>query len=199
MTESLRDGLAEVRRRLLAEDEEAEVSVETVLRAARDVLRAREARSLVRVVNATGVVLHTGLGRAPLGRNQGRGVASGFWFNVGGDSTAQVNVNEDGTVMVTTGHPDIGGSRASMVNITAELLGIHYANVQAQVGDTSSIGYSATTGGRVNVKMFRRMCIAGPQRSCTTLMTKPEASEPTTWAETKSPVAPMPRPRFLVA
>jgi CO/xanthine dehydrogenase Mo-binding subunit len=85
--------------------------------------------------------------KAPLGPNQGRGVASGFWFNVGGESSAQVTVNEDGTVMVTTGHPDIGGSRASMVNITAELLGIHYRNVNAQIGDTSSIGFSATTGG----------------------------------------------------
>ena len=82
-----------------------------------------------------------------LGPNQGRGVASGFWFNVGGESSAQINVNEDGTVVVTTGHPDIGGSRASMVNITAELLGIHYKKVSAQVGDTASIGFSATTGG----------------------------------------------------
>jgi CO/xanthine dehydrogenase Mo-binding subunit len=49
--------------------------------------------------------------------------------------------------VVTTGHPDIGGSRASMVNITAEILGIHYRNVSAQIGDTSSIGFSATTGG----------------------------------------------------
>lgn len=85
--------------------------------------------------------------QAPLTRHQGRGIASGFWFNVGGESTAQVNVNEDGTVVVTTGHPDIGGSRASMVNIVAEMLGVHYQNVSAQVGDTNSIGFSATTGG----------------------------------------------------
>ena len=78
---------------------------------------------------------------------QGRGVACGFWFNVGGESSAHVNVNEDGTVAVTTGHPDIGGSRASMVNIVAETLGIHYRNVSAQVGDTNTIGFSATTGG----------------------------------------------------
>ena len=84
---------------------------------------------------------------APKGRRRGRGVASGFWFNVGGESSAQVNVNEDGTVAVTTGHPDIGGSRASMVNIVAEMLGIHYQNVSAQVGDTNSIGFSASTGG----------------------------------------------------
>ena len=49
---------------------------------------------------------------APLGKLQGRGVASGFWFNAGGESSAQVNITEDGNVVVTTGHPDIGGSRA---------------------------------------------------------------------------------------
>ena len=85
--------------------------------------------------------------KAPLGPNQGRGVASGYWFNAGGESSATVNVNEDGTVMVVTGHPDIGGSRASTVNIVAEMLGIDYRQVQALIGDTSVIGFSALTGG----------------------------------------------------
>ncbi|MCW5744580.1 MAG: xanthine dehydrogenase family protein molybdopterin-binding subunit [Alphaproteobacteria bacterium] len=85
--------------------------------------------------------------KAPLGPNQGRGVASGFWFNAGGESSAQVNINEDGTVVVVTGHPDIGGSRASTANITAELLGIDYNQVQVLIGDTSSIGFSNLTGG----------------------------------------------------
>ncbi|MGI9410016.1 MAG: xanthine dehydrogenase family protein molybdopterin-binding subunit, partial [Hyphomicrobiaceae bacterium] len=84
---------------------------------------------------------------APLGPNQGRGVASGFWFNAGGDSSAQVNINEDGSVVVITGHPDIGGSRASIANITAELLGIHVSQVQVLIGDTSMVGFSAVTGG----------------------------------------------------
>ena len=84
---------------------------------------------------------------APLGPNQGRGVACGVWFNVGGESSAQLHINEDGTVTVITGHPDIGGSRASMVNIAAEMLGIDYKNVRAQIGDTNAIGISATTGG----------------------------------------------------
>src|SRR6202043_2468551 len=48
----------------------------------------------------------------PLGKNQGRGVASGYWFNGGGESSATVHVNEDGTVTVATGSPDIGGPRA---------------------------------------------------------------------------------------
>src|SRR5690349_1776525 len=58
---------------------------------------------------------------APLGKLQGRGVASGFWFNAGGESSAQVNITEDGNVVVTTGHPDIGGSRAAIDNIIATL------------------------------------------------------------------------------
>jgi CO/xanthine dehydrogenase Mo-binding subunit len=85
--------------------------------------------------------------QAPLGPNQGRGIACGFWFNVGGESSAQLNINEDGSVTVITGHPDIGGSRASMVNIAAEMLGIDYRQVRAQIGDTNAIGISATTGG----------------------------------------------------
>jgi CO/xanthine dehydrogenase Mo-binding subunit len=85
--------------------------------------------------------------RAPLGPNQGRGVASGFWFNAGGESSAQVNITEDGNVVVITGHPDIGGSRASTANITAELLGIDYRRVNVLIGDTSTIGYSNLTGG----------------------------------------------------
>jgi CO/xanthine dehydrogenase Mo-binding subunit len=85
--------------------------------------------------------------KAPLGPNQGRGVASGFWFNAGGESSAQVNINEDGTVVVITGHPDIGGSRASTANITAELLGIDYKKVNVLIGDTATIGFSNLTGG----------------------------------------------------
>ena len=81
------------------------------------------------------------------GKPQGRGVASGFWFNAGGESSAQVNITEDGNVVVTTGHPDIGGSRASIANITAELLGIDYNRVSVLIGDTATIGFSNLTGG----------------------------------------------------
>jgi CO/xanthine dehydrogenase Mo-binding subunit len=85
--------------------------------------------------------------RKPLGRNQGRGVASGFWFNGGGESSATVNVNEDGTVVVATGSPDIGGSRASMAIMAAETLGVDYDKVRPIVADTASIGYTHVTGG----------------------------------------------------
>ncbi len=58
-----------------------------------------------------------------------------------------MNVNEDGTVVVITGHPDIGGSRASTANIVAEVLGIDYRKVSVLIGDTSVIGFSNLTGG----------------------------------------------------
>ena len=85
--------------------------------------------------------------KAPLGPNQGRGVASGYWFNGGGESSASVQVNEDGTVLVATGSPDIGGSRASMALMAAETLGVDYSQVRAIVADTASIGYTHVTGG----------------------------------------------------
>ena len=84
---------------------------------------------------------------APLGAHQGRGVAAGYWSNYGGQSTASVSLAEDGTVTVTTGSPDIGGSRASMAMMAAEVLGVDYAKVRCIVADTASIGYSMLTGG----------------------------------------------------
>ena len=85
--------------------------------------------------------------KTELGPNQGRGVASGFWFNIGGETSAAVNVNEDGSVIVLTGNPDIGGSRASMAIMAAEVLGVHVDKIQPIVADTSSIGYNFLTGG----------------------------------------------------
>jgi CO/xanthine dehydrogenase Mo-binding subunit len=85
--------------------------------------------------------------KAPLGKNQGRGVASGYWFNGGGESSATIQVNEDGTVTVSTGSVDIGGSRASMALMAAETLGIDYKQVRAIVADTASVGFTNPTGG----------------------------------------------------
>ena len=82
-----------------------------------------------------------------LGPNQGRGVASGYWFNGGGESSATIQVNADGTVLVATGSPDIGGSRASMAIMAAETLGVDYSVVRAIVADTASVGYTHVTGG----------------------------------------------------
>ncbi|MEO8925883.1 MAG: molybdopterin cofactor-binding domain-containing protein, partial [Caulobacteraceae bacterium] len=85
--------------------------------------------------------------RATLGPNQGRGIAVGFWFNIGGESTAAVNVGDDGTAVVITGNPDIGGSRVSMAMMAAEVLGLPVEKVRPIVADTASIGFSMLTGG----------------------------------------------------
>ena len=58
-----------------------------------------------------------------------------------------MHVNEDGTVVVATGSPDIGGSRASMAIMAAETLGIDYDLVRPIVADTASVGYAHLTGG----------------------------------------------------
>ena len=83
----------------------------------------------------------------PLGPNQGRGVASGFWFNIGGESCAALQLNVDGTLNLMIGTPDIGGSRASMALMAAETLGVDYDDVRPIIGDTSSLGYTFLTGG----------------------------------------------------
>ena len=84
---------------------------------------------------------------APLGDNQGRGMAVGFWFNAGMNSSAEVHLNEDGTAGVVTGNPDIGGSRASLAIMTAEELGIDVTQVRPVVADTESISNTDMTGG----------------------------------------------------
>src|SRR5712671_4943743 len=85
--------------------------------------------------------------KTPLKPGQGRGIASGYWHNAGGESSAACHINEDGTVTVTEGHPDIGGSRASMALMVAEVLGVPFEIVRPVVGDTTAIGFSASTGG----------------------------------------------------
>ncbi len=81
------------------------------------------------------------------GPNRGRGVASGFWFNVGMQSSATVNIHTDGTVSVVTGSVDIGGTRAAQAMIAAEVLGADINDVRPIVADTDSIGHTDPTAG----------------------------------------------------
>ena len=85
--------------------------------------------------------------KTKLGPNQGRGVASGFWFNIGGETCVALNINEDGSATLMAGTPDVGGSRASLALMAAETLGIDYDKVRPIIGDTSSLGYTFLTGG----------------------------------------------------
>jgi CO/xanthine dehydrogenase Mo-binding subunit len=84
---------------------------------------------------------------APLGPNQGRGVAVGFWFNAGMNSSATVLLNMDGSAAVITGNPDIGGTRAAQAIMVAEELGIPVERVRPIVADTDTSGMTDVTGG----------------------------------------------------
>ncbi len=81
------------------------------------------------------------------GPNRGRGVASGFWFNVGLRSSVNVTVQPDGTVNLVEGNTDIGGTRASLAMQLAETLGVAFEDVKPSVVDTDSVGYNDVTAG----------------------------------------------------
>jgi CO/xanthine dehydrogenase Mo-binding subunit len=77
----------------------------------------------------------------------GRGVAMGYWINAGLQSSATLNVISDGHVSILTGSPDIGGSRASMALMAAEVLGIPFEHIHPQVAATDAVGHCDVTGG----------------------------------------------------
>lgn len=77
----------------------------------------------------------------------GRGISIGFWFNIGFDSACNIAVNKDGSVNLTEGSTDIGGSRTSIAMHAAEVLGIPVEDVRPSVVDTDTIGFTAVTGG----------------------------------------------------
>ena len=81
------------------------------------------------------------------GKLRGRGMASGFWGNNSGPASALAVVNSDGSVSLTEGSPDIGGSRAAVAQHLAEVLAIPMEDIKPQVGDTDSIGFTSNTGG----------------------------------------------------
>ena len=85
--------------------------------------------------------------KAPLKVNQGRGIAAGFWFNIGGETTVSIALNEDGTLVLMAGTPDIGGLRASLCMMAAEELGIGMDAIRVTIADTQSLGYNFLTGG----------------------------------------------------
>jgi|TARA_B100000470_G_scaffold1839_1_gene1372 CO/xanthine dehydrogenase Mo-binding subunit len=86
--------------------------------------------------------------KTPLsGPNQGRGVATGYRWQGGQASSVTINVNSDGTISLTSGSVDIGGSRTAIAMQAAEVLGISAEDVSPSVVDTDSVGYTANTGG----------------------------------------------------
>jgi CO/xanthine dehydrogenase Mo-binding subunit len=85
--------------------------------------------------------------KSKLENGTGRGVACGYWPNRGFQSSVVMTVNYDGVVSLIMGSVDIGGTRASIAQQTAETLGIAYEDVKPTVVDTDSIGYTFITGG----------------------------------------------------
>jgi xanthine dehydrogenase molybdenum-binding subunit len=86
--------------------------------------------------------------KSPLGGpNRGRGVASGFWFNAGLQSSATATVNTDGRVSLVEGSTDIGGSRTGIAMQLAETLGLSAEEITPTVADTDGVGYTDVTGG----------------------------------------------------
>ena len=81
------------------------------------------------------------------GEDVGRGVAVGFWFNGGMESSGTASVQPDGRVSLILGTVDIGGSRASMAMQLAEVLGLSMDDINPHIVDSDSVGYNATTGG----------------------------------------------------
>lgn len=77
----------------------------------------------------------------------GRGIGSGYWFNVGFRSSVTATVNADGKVSLIEGSTDIGGTRTSVAMQLAETLGIRAEDVNPIVADTDSVGYTDVTGG----------------------------------------------------
>lgn len=83
-----------------------------------------------------------------LGPNQGRGIATGFWFTLGMETSATININEDGTASVIFGTVDVtGGMRSAFSMIVAEELGIPADKVRAIPSDTSVLGFNFMTAG----------------------------------------------------
>jgi CO/xanthine dehydrogenase Mo-binding subunit len=86
--------------------------------------------------------------QAPLGPNQGRGIATAFWFTIGMETSATLNINEDGTAALIAGTVDVtGGGRAALSMIVAEELGIQQDKVRVLPSDTSSLGFNFMTAG----------------------------------------------------
>src|SRR6195256_3987060 len=77
---------------------------------------------------------------SPVPKGQGRGVAAGFWFNRGGETTGTLNVATDGSITLILGTSDVAGSRISISMMAAEELGIPVDKVRAVMADTHSLG-----------------------------------------------------------
>ncbi|MBM3948284.1 MAG: xanthine dehydrogenase family protein molybdopterin-binding subunit [SAR202 cluster bacterium] len=88
--------------------------------------------------------------RAPLagsGPNRGRGVSFGYSGNVSGAAVVVASLVFDGRIALSLGSVDIGGTRTGLAQQFAEVLGIPVEEVNPQVADTDTIGFTDVSSG----------------------------------------------------
>ncbi len=86
------------------------------------------------------------------GKNRGRGVASGYWGNHGGRSSASASLNHDGSISLIIGSVDLCGTRTTTAMQLAETMGLNVEDIIPQVGDTNSVADTeGTYGSRTTV------------------------------------------------
>ena len=85
--------------------------------------------------------------QAAMSRDEGRGVATGFWFNAGMQSAVTLNMNADGTAVIVVGSVDLAGTRLAMVMMAAEELGIPPERISINVADTESVATNSASSG----------------------------------------------------
>jgi CO/xanthine dehydrogenase Mo-binding subunit len=84
------------------------------------------------------------------GKNQGRGLALGFWPLGSGQAHCQITLVSDGSVNLTVGSVDLSGTRTGFAQIVAEELDVSLDEVRVVVADTDTIGYTdGSTGSRL--------------------------------------------------
>jgi CO/xanthine dehydrogenase Mo-binding subunit len=84
---------------------------------------------------------------APLGHDEGVGIALGSWGGARSPAAAGCRVEPDGTVSVLIGTPDISGSSTGLALIAAEAFGISAEKVRVDVGDTAVAPHGPTAAG----------------------------------------------------
>jgi CO/xanthine dehydrogenase Mo-binding subunit len=84
------------------------------------------------------------------GKNQGRGLALGYWPLGSGQAHCQITLVSDGSINLTVGSVDLSGTRTGFAQIVAEELDIALEEVRVVTADTDTIGYTdGSTGSRL--------------------------------------------------
>lgn len=109
VTNALRETLEGLREQIGAGVLAGVPDAQTVLAHAGEKLAVRRRRGLRRTINATGIVLHTNLGRAPLAPELGSGTVERTEAFVGGGSLPEERIESRAVAL----HPRIGAEEAA--------------------------------------------------------------------------------------